>query len=373
MSASRTTSQPVSVAQVVSSTLVPGLVATGDRDGLARAEPKAPGAAVEHRPEDARRVEARHAQPLDRAVGSDQGTGVAVREHRRSRRSRGNPGALRVAGSTIGRDSNHPAMRIAVAADERAGIADDGARASCAGAATSRSPTGRCAEGERDDWAWASEAAARDVAEGRAEQAIVCCWTGTGASIAANKVAGHPGGAVRRRRRPRTAPGAGTTPTCWRSACARPRRRSWPRSSTPGSAASRRPSATTAPTSTISPRSSPARARDRPRVERAAARRAETTVADQVATLDLVSLAPRGSPVRDHQLRAHPRRSRDDLRPLGADRLRDRHRDAGRPAHPRRRGDDRRRDDARRALRARDRRPGQARAPRARGPAGTTR
>jgi ribose 5-phosphate isomerase B len=33
-------------------------------------------------------------------------------------------------------------------------------------------------------------AAARDVAEGRAEQAIVCCWTGTGAAIAANKVAG---------------------------------------------------------------------------------------------------------------------------------------------------------------------------------------
>ena len=40
------------------------------------------------------------------------------------------------------------------------------------------------------DWAWASEAAARDVADGRAEQAIVACWTGTGASIAANKVAG---------------------------------------------------------------------------------------------------------------------------------------------------------------------------------------
>jgi ribose 5-phosphate isomerase B len=45
-------------------------------------------------------------------------------------------------------------------------------------------------ESERDDWAWASEAAARDVAEGRAEQAIVCCWTGTGASIAASKVPG---------------------------------------------------------------------------------------------------------------------------------------------------------------------------------------
>ena len=44
--------------------------------------------------------------------------------------------------------------------------------------------------GEREDWAWASEAAARDVAEGRARQGIVCCWTGTGASIAANKVPG---------------------------------------------------------------------------------------------------------------------------------------------------------------------------------------
>ena len=49
---------------------------------------------------------------------------------------------------------------------------------------------GALAAGEREDWAWASEAAARDVAEGRAQQAIVCCWTGTGASIAANKVAG---------------------------------------------------------------------------------------------------------------------------------------------------------------------------------------
>nr|WP_246023318.1 RpiB/LacA/LacB family sugar-phosphate isomerase [Nocardia yunnanensis] len=43
---------------------------------------------------------------------------------------------------------------------------------------------------ERDDWAWASEAVARDVAAGRAEQGVVCCWTGTGASIAANKVGG---------------------------------------------------------------------------------------------------------------------------------------------------------------------------------------
>ncbi|MEU2716614.1 RpiB/LacA/LacB family sugar-phosphate isomerase [Streptomyces sp. NPDC007205] len=39
-------------------------------------------------------------------------------------------------------------------------------------------------------WAVCSEAAARDVAEGTADQAVVCCWTGTGASIAANKVPG---------------------------------------------------------------------------------------------------------------------------------------------------------------------------------------
>jgi ribose 5-phosphate isomerase B len=49
---------------------------------------------------------------------------------------------------------------------------------------------GALSDDERDDWAWASEAAARDVAAGRADQAVVCCWTGTGASIAANKVEG---------------------------------------------------------------------------------------------------------------------------------------------------------------------------------------
>jgi ribose 5-phosphate isomerase B len=51
-------------------------------------------------------------------------------------------------------------------------------------------PHGALAAGERSDWAWASERAAREVADGAAAQAVVCCWTGTGASIAANKVAG---------------------------------------------------------------------------------------------------------------------------------------------------------------------------------------
>lgn len=44
--------------------------------------------------------------------------------------------------------------------------------------------------GADPQWAVCSEAAARDVAAGAADQAVVCCWTGTGASIAANKVPG---------------------------------------------------------------------------------------------------------------------------------------------------------------------------------------
>jgi ribose 5-phosphate isomerase B len=80
-------------------------------------------------------------------------------------------------------------MRISLAADELAGVAGGLAQELEARGHDVRMH-GALTEGERDDWAWASEKAARDVAEGRADQAIVCCWTGTGASIAANKVAG---------------------------------------------------------------------------------------------------------------------------------------------------------------------------------------
>src|SRR4051812_38643810 len=80
-------------------------------------------------------------------------------------------------------------MRISVAADECTGVAQavvDELRR------RGHEPLvhGALNDAERDDWAWASEAAARDVADGRAEQGVVCCWTGTGASIAANKVGG---------------------------------------------------------------------------------------------------------------------------------------------------------------------------------------
>ena len=81
-------------------------------------------------------------------------------------------------------------MKFSIAADEETGVAT-----LIAGVLAERGHEvvawhGALSEHERDDWAWASEAAARDVAGGGADQAIVACWTGTGASIAANKVTG---------------------------------------------------------------------------------------------------------------------------------------------------------------------------------------
>ncbi|MEJ1110825.1 MULTISPECIES: RpiB/LacA/LacB family sugar-phosphate isomerase [unclassified Kribbella] len=49
---------------------------------------------------------------------------------------------------------------------------------------------GALSPGDDPQWAVCSETAAREVAAGTADQAVVCCWTGTGASIAANKVPG---------------------------------------------------------------------------------------------------------------------------------------------------------------------------------------
>jgi ribose 5-phosphate isomerase B len=83
-------------------------------------------------------------------------------------------------------------MRIAISADERTGIAERLADAlrHRGHEVTAHGALAAPAASKREDWAWASEAAARDVADGRAEQAVVCCWTGTGACIAANKVSG---------------------------------------------------------------------------------------------------------------------------------------------------------------------------------------
>ena len=81
-------------------------------------------------------------------------------------------------------------MRVSVASDMTDGVGGD-----LVGAIRARGHEPVLVHGalnpdERDDWAWASERAAGDVADGRAEQAVVACWTGTGISIAANKIDG---------------------------------------------------------------------------------------------------------------------------------------------------------------------------------------
>ena len=81
------------------------------------------------------------------------------------------------------------AVRISVSADEDTGVAR-AVLEELRSRGHEPIPHGALTDLERPDWAWASEAVGRDVAEGRAEQGIVCCWTGTGAAIAANKVPG---------------------------------------------------------------------------------------------------------------------------------------------------------------------------------------
>lgn len=77
-----------------------------------------------------------------------------------------------------------------MAADELTGVAELVARELERRGHDVVSRHGALSSKERDDWAWASEAAALQVSAGKADQAVVCCWTGTGASIAANKVLG---------------------------------------------------------------------------------------------------------------------------------------------------------------------------------------
>jgi len=48
------------------------------------------------------------------------------------------------------------------------------------------------AAGQEMDWPVVTREAAESVASGNADEGIVMCWTGTGCTIAANKVRGDP-------------------------------------------------------------------------------------------------------------------------------------------------------------------------------------
>lgn len=79
-------------------------------------------------------------------------------------------------------------MRIALGADELTTVVE----AIAAYLLEAGHQLTRFGKAAREDEAWGPTArrVAEAVASGQAELGIVCCWTGTGVSIAANKVAG---------------------------------------------------------------------------------------------------------------------------------------------------------------------------------------
>ena len=80
-------------------------------------------------------------------------------------------------------------MRIAVGSDERTSVTDAvveelrgrGGQVELYGALT---------PGDEPDWPVVAQRVAHRVAEGMVEQGLLFCWTGTGVSMAANKVPG---------------------------------------------------------------------------------------------------------------------------------------------------------------------------------------
>jgi ribose 5-phosphate isomerase B len=79
-------------------------------------------------------------------------------------------------------------MRIALGADDSTRVVDAIADfLSNAGHQVTR--YGKAA-GENEAWGETARRVARAVASGQAELGVVCCWTGTGVSMAANKVPG---------------------------------------------------------------------------------------------------------------------------------------------------------------------------------------
>ena len=79
-------------------------------------------------------------------------------------------------------------MRIAVGSDERNGLTD-AVTADLIAAGHDLELVGPLAGGE-DEWAAVGAQVGRSVAAGQANLGVVFCWSGTGVSIAANKVPG---------------------------------------------------------------------------------------------------------------------------------------------------------------------------------------
>ena len=79
-------------------------------------------------------------------------------------------------------------MRVALGSDERTALTD--------AVGTDLEQRGHDVvrvgplDGGTDDWARVGRAVGELVADGECDSAVLFCWTGTGASIAANKVAG---------------------------------------------------------------------------------------------------------------------------------------------------------------------------------------
>ena len=75
-------------------------------------------------------------------------------------------------------------MRVALGTDERTPLADDIAAALAAGGHE------LVLRVEGEPWPEVGRRVGEAVAGGGADRGVVCCWTGTGVSIAANKVPG---------------------------------------------------------------------------------------------------------------------------------------------------------------------------------------
>jgi ribose 5-phosphate isomerase B len=75
-------------------------------------------------------------------------------------------------------------VRVAFGTDERTGLTDE------VKALLRERGHDLVVVGEGDPWPDVGRRVGEAVASGRAERGVVCCWTGTGVSMAANKVHG---------------------------------------------------------------------------------------------------------------------------------------------------------------------------------------